>query len=101
MTCVKNDAGDAETIATAVRQHGKRFAKPKNLDLQSAVIHSKTEQKLVQTRARLTSSIRSMLAEISLITSHCCMVLLDLVDGLAEYPGDVPEDAQMAIYATK
>ena len=39
----KNDAADAEAIATTVRQPGMRFVKPKKLDHQAAAVLVKTE----------------------------------------------------------
>ena len=98
---VKNDAADAEAIATAVRQPGMRFVVPKSLDRQSAAILFKTEQRHVQSRAGKVNMMRSAPAEIGLTAPQGCKALLDLVDGLAAEPGDVPEAAQIAIFAMR
>ena len=98
---VKNDAADAEAIATAVRQPGMRFVKPKSLDHQSAAILVKTEQNFVRDRARAMNSMRSLLSELGLVVPQGYKALLDAVDKLADDPGDVPEDALYAIFSSR
>ena len=63
----ENAADDTEAIATAVRQPGMRFVKPKGLDHQAAAIPIKTEQNLVGFSTRF--SLHSLL----LRSSHACL----------------------------
>ena len=72
MKRVKNDAADAEAIATAVRQPGMRFVKPKGLDRQAAAILVKTQRNLVKARARMMNGMRSLLSELGVIVPQGC-----------------------------
>ena len=98
---MKNDAADAEAIATAVRQPGMRYMEPKSLDRQSAAILLKSQQNFVLARTRLMNSMRSMLSELGFIAPQGCKALLVLVDKLADDPGGIPVDAQFGIFANR
>ena len=101
MKRVKNDAADAEAIATAVRQPGMRFVKPKGLDRQAAAILVKTQQNFVKSRVRMMNSMRSLLSELGLVVPQGRKALLDAVDKLADDPGDIPEEALFGIFANR
>ena len=75
-----------------------RFVRPKSLDRQSGAVPFKTQQKIVQTGAGLTNSMRSRLSELGLIVPQGCKALLDLVDGLADDPGNIPEAGPAGIF---
>ena len=78
-----------------------RFVRPKSLDRQSGAVLFKTQQKIVQTLTRLTNSMRSRLSEFGPIMPQGCKSLLELADGLAEDPGNIPETAPAGTFTLR
>lgn len=59
----KNDAADAEAIATAARQPEMRFVEPKTADQQARAVLFRARERIVHQRTELVNALRGVLYE--------------------------------------